>query len=213
MSSTLGRWALEAVYPFRVAIAGFGKKPGGDTVLSMLLDDTDLASAKLEKTLENTYRTFANFDSTDAIDRARKKGSITAVRVFRDDVAMRSLRIRVTPFVSISDAESSVQRVVDNVRFKWGRTPRTLGYVEGVSLPEVSHNIIREIEGTGPRGPEGDRLLAGTIDNFLIGLAFQAEGRVEELWPWDEIVEIAALQARKIRKVLEEGPAYFKLQD
>ncbi|MGH3733683.1 MAG: hypothetical protein ACRDVC_10000 [Acidimicrobiales bacterium] len=171
-------------------------------MLSMLLDDNDLVSADLKTATEHTYRTFAKFDSTDAVDRARANGSITAVRVLRDDVAKRSLRISVIPFVSASDAASSVQRALDNVRFKLGNTATTQSYVEGVSVQEVSHVLIREIIGAGPRGPAGDRLLAGNVDNFLVSIAFQAQGSIDESWPWEEIATITARQARKIRKVL-----------
>jgi hypothetical protein len=193
---------LGALGPFRIAIAGFGRKPGGDTVLSMLLDDNDLASSELKMTSEHVYRTFASLDSTDAIERARKSGSVSAVRVLRDDVVMRSLRIRVTPFVSAGDAESSVARAVENVRVKFRRATGEQRYIEGVDVSDVSHVIVREILGAGPQGPAGDRLLAGAIDNYLICLAFQAQGNVEELWPWDEISEITTQQAHKIRGAL-----------
>jgi hypothetical protein len=152
-------------------------------------------------TMEHTYRTFASLGSSDAINRARKYGSITAVRVLRDPVAMRSLRISVVPFASVSDAQSSVKRAIENIRFKLGSTASTQRDLEDVSVPEVSHVLIREILGAGARGPAGDRLLAGTVDNFLISMSFQAQGSVEESWPLEYITSMATRQARKIREV------------
>jgi hypothetical protein len=202
MSNSWKRTVLGLLAPLRVGFAGLGRKPGGETVLSMLLDETDLASTGITMTTEHTYRTFATFESTVELDRARKDGSITAVRALRNANVMRSLRISVAPFVSASDAESSVLRAVDNVRFKGRRTPSTDRYLEDMSVPGVSHVLVREIIGDGPRGPGGDRLLAGAVDNYLLRLTFQAQGRIDEQWPWEEITSIATQQALKIRKIL-----------
>jgi hypothetical protein len=195
MSNSWKRTVLGLLAPLHVGFAGLGRKPGGETVLSMLLDETDLASTGITMTTEHTYRTVE-------LDRARKDGSITAVRALRNANVMRSLRISVAPFVSASDAESSVLRAVDNVRFKGRRTPSTDRYLEDMSVPGVSHVLVREIIGDGPRGPGGDRLLAGAVDNYLLRLTFQAQGRIDEQWPWEEITSIATQQALKIRKIL-----------
>lgn len=96
---------LGILNPFRAAIAGMGRKPGGERVLSMLLDETELAIEEMNMIGEETYWTFPTFESNDEIERARKNGSISAVRVFRNAEVMRSLRVFVMPFVSASDAD------------------------------------------------------------------------------------------------------------
>ncbi len=204
MSNSWKRSILGILNPFRAAIAGMGRKPGGERVLSMLLDETDLAIEEINMIGEETYRTFATFESNDEIERARKNGSISAVRVFRNAEVMRSLRISVIPFVSASDAESSVRRAVDNTRPKWGRKVVEQRYLDDVSVPGVANVFIREIIGRGPRGPVGDRILSGTVDNYLLVMAFQASASIEESWPWEEITSIATHQGLKIRKVLKD---------
>lgn len=166
MNSPWKRSVLGFLAPFRVGFAGLGPKVGGDAVLSMLLDETDLATAEMKVTAEHTYRTFATYESTDAVDRARKNGSITVVRVLRNAAVTRTLRITVVPFVSATDAELSVQRAVENIRIKVKSASQR--HVDGVSVPGVTHVLIREILGVGPRGPAGDRLLAGQLATIYL---------------------------------------------
>lgn len=203
MSISWKRSVFGLLAPFRMAIAGLGRKPGSEMVLSMLLDEVDLADTELKMTVEQTYRTFASFESNDAIERARKMGSISAVRIFSDATMLRTLRISVTPFVSAFDAESSSRRAVDNLRIKLGSTAITHNYLNDVSVPGISNVFVHEIIGARTRGPVGDRILAGAVDNYLVHMAFQANARIDESWPWDEITSIAAHQGLKIRKVLD----------
>jgi hypothetical protein len=198
MRTSWKRSVLGLLNPFRTAIAGIGQKPGEDDVRRMLLDDFDFSNINFEKKLDHTYRTFASFKSTDAINRARKNGSITAIRIFRDDTKKTSLRIQVTPFVSLNDAVSSVETTIDNFRLKLGRRIEAQNSVEGLIVPEVSGVMVIDILGTGPTGQTGDRILAGAVNNVLLKMSFQADGNIEELWPWGTITEIANRQAQRI---------------
>jgi hypothetical protein len=82
------------------------------------------------------------------------------------------------PFSSVTFTD---QHVVD----------RTLGV-----LPDA---VVYEESFIGPKGPGGNRIVAGTVDHIVLLVSFSALG---EQWAWDEVMSISTAPVGKIREQL-----------
>src|ERR1700722_1417477 len=92
----------------RLVLSSIGPKSGQDLVLAMLLESTDLPDDGWKFEREHTFRTGAGKSATEEIRRARKDGSISARRRFKNAALHRGMWISVSPYASSSDAKSSL---------------------------------------------------------------------------------------------------------
>jgi hypothetical protein len=77
--------------------------------------------------------------------------------------------------------------------------------VETVNVPGIDHLLVRELRIDVLNHPGGNRILFGNVDEIYIRMDFGADGDLEELWPWNEIISIATKQVERVRSVLSEG--------
>jgi hypothetical protein len=183
----------------RIFVGTLGPKPGQDRSLAMLLESTDLPSDDWRVANQRTNRVGAGKAKTDEIRRAKKDGGITAWRCLRSDSARRSLSCSVTPFASPSDAQSSLPDLTSRLVRKPFSKLNVYGQrlIEGEEVPGLSGTMVYEEQFTGPDGHGGTRIVAGAIGKVLFALDFSSLG---DLWPWDDVVSMAAAQRDKIQR-------------
>ncbi|MBF6558086.1 MAG: hypothetical protein IVW52_18420 [Acidimicrobiales bacterium] len=70
------------------------------------------------------------------------------------------------------------------------------GVVEDRVLPGVADTWMFEKSTTGTEGDTSACYVAGTIGRILFITCFSRSGA---LWPWAEVMELARLQAEKVR--------------
>jgi hypothetical protein len=198
------RWRQFAgpLVAIRYAIAGMGPKAGAGIMASMLLNGGDLIGADLKVTYDYTYRTYSGSGPSDAIRRARDIGSITAVRVLRNEEVGRSVATHLTRYASAEDALSRIEPSSQIRLLKPGSKVASNETLSSVNLPGFDGLIVLELQGSNLRNPAGDRIVTGNVGEILVRLTFGAKGDIEELWPWSEIVSLATKQAERVRNVL-----------
>ena len=69
-------------------------------------------------------------------------------------------------------------------------------------MPGASDVAVYEEQYTGPRGPSGARIVVGTVNEILFAMVFGADG---EMWSWDEVISIAALQVQRFGEFFRTG--------
>jgi hypothetical protein len=198
-----GRGFSGMVIVIRLFIGTLGRKPGQDRLLAMLLQSSDLPRGDWRVANQRTHRTGAGRASTNEVRRARKEKSITAWRCIMSDSARRSLSSSVTPYATSSDAESSLRQLIPRLIRKPFSKLNISGerIVDGREVPGLPDALIYEEQTAGPNGPGGTRIVAGTIEKILFVMDFSSLG---ELWPWDEVTSITALQVAKIQSTVSD---------
>jgi hypothetical protein len=202
MNNPLKRLVFSVAAPIRYAIAGIGRKPGSEYMVSMLLSESDLPGANLKDVYNYTYRSFWIFNSSDATRRARDVGSLTAVRILKNEKVGRSLATQVSRFASPEDALSRVEQSTENRLIKPGSTVLSIERVIDIKISTFDGLIVQELLGTSFRRASGERTVAGNVGEIVVRMQFGADGEIEELWSWDEIVSTATIQAERVRRVL-----------
>jgi hypothetical protein len=174
-------------------------------MVSMLVSDVDLPDADLKITYDYTFRTYAFFSSSNEIRRARRMGSISASRVLRNEEIGRSFATLITRYASSQDALARVEPSSEYVLTQPLKRVSSNEPVDNVNVPGFEQLIVRELLGSALNQPIGDRILFGSVGEIFVRMSFGANGDIERLWPWNEIISIATMQVERIRSVLS-GP-------
>jgi hypothetical protein len=205
MNDSLRRFFVPVLGPIQYGLAGIGRKPGAEYVASMLLSDIDLPGTDLKITYDYTFRTHSLFNSSEEIRRARRIGSISASRVLRNEEVGRSLATLITRYASSEDAFSQVGRSSEYVLTQPLKRVVSNEPVSNINVPGFERLIVRELRGSALKQPVGDRLLFGNVEEIFVRMMFGADGEIERLWAWDDIISIATEQAERVRTVLSEA--------
>ena len=184
-------------------LAQLGRKPEKDKSIAVLISADGLPSDGWKVLDQRTWRIGSVGSSTPWGDRAHEAGGIVAWRSFAQGES-RWLWTQVLPYASPEDADSALQALpgpgsfMKNLRSQVQPTaePRLLLDFE---IPNTDGSLAIEQETDGPRGPTASRIAAGRVGSTVFACAFSGV----EPWPWTEVVEIAALQARQIRDELD----------
>ena len=167
----------------------------------MLLETTDLADGPWLARQQRTFRTGAGQPQTDETRRARKNGSITAMRTFRHATDRRTLTCSVIPFAAPSDAQAYVPKIPNRmmrIPFSKFKSYGTCVFPAG-EVSAMAEGLAYEERFAGPKDSGCFRLLAGTVDEIV----FTVQGAaVDGHWEWDELERAAASQVQKVRDIL-----------
>ena len=172
---------------------------------AMLLEPSDLPGHGWTIAEERSWPTGQLDPTSDKSRRALEFGAVTAWRSFEEVESSRSAWVEVVPYATTEDAGVSLRQVP---RFFVGtlRPGERLvaeGVVEGRVLPGVADTWMFEKSTTGTGGDPSARYVGGTIGQILFLTCLSRSGA---MWPWVEVIELARLQAEKVRGAIGMTP-------
>jgi hypothetical protein len=184
-------------------LAQLGRKAGSSVSLAMLLSVDELPTTGWTVKSEATMRPGSMSKSSEIELRAREIGSIDAHRIFRSTDNARTLTVRVVPMASIEDASewvASRQERLINLAVDpfYGSKPQL---VTEIQLPEFGvvggmTSILSDVALPRPG-------YVKEVFGFVAHIAFVVRCVSEsDDWTWDEVLEVATLEGRKIRERL-----------
>jgi hypothetical protein len=177
---------------------------GDDTArrasVAMLLDRPELPGAgQWAIVTERTWRTGTIGASTDVGRRARRAGTFTALRRFRQDSPYRGLFVQALPFASQEDAESMVPRLRGLAMSYPSAIVVEEHALEGHLVPEVANPSVYEVSVVRKQQSSSQKLIAGSVAHVAFVVSGSGFGQG---WLWDDVTEVAMLQSLKIRRAL-----------
>lgn len=165
---------------------------------AMLLEPSDLPGHRWKISEERSWPTGQLDPASEKSRRALEFGGVTAWRSFDEAESSRSAWVEVVPYATAEDAGVSLRQVpkffVGTLRP--GEKLMAEGVVEGRVLPGVADTWMFEKATTGTEGDTSARYVGGTIGRILFITCFSRSGA---MWPWAEVIELARLQAEKVR--------------
>jgi hypothetical protein len=181
-----------------VKIAGFGRQPNKSTSLKMVLDPDELPGANWRLEVQQTLRAHAFKGNEPAFLRAKDLRLTTARRLFKSDFELRSVMIEITPFANVPDAEARIQN--SDTRITKSLKPLTKSFTpqgaESLEFPQIGVvNVFKydlEIKGKTRKSVA----IASAIGKVVMIVTCSGSSNG---WPITEAIEVAELQAAKIR--------------
>jgi hypothetical protein len=176
--------------------AQLGRKPGAERSLSMLPSVSDLPGEGWSLADQQTWRTGRMGRKTDWSARARKLGSVTAIRSFAQMEPSRWLMTQVIPMADEIDAGA----LLTDLPARFIKSSARVTVTDERSVSEVtvagcSATWAHEQHTTGTFGEGMNRLLAGTVGPvvFVVG----ASGPVDS-WSWTGVISMATAVSQRI---------------
>jgi hypothetical protein len=163
--------------------------------LAMLVDHEELPDDAWASVRDVAWRMGAVGIQTEQGHRAWISGAVTAFRLLKDSAKVRRLGIQVLPFASESDAVAAAPHMPMRLLFHDDAAGEWM-IKDGLKIPGVLRPLAFErfTERMGVR--ENQRMVVGSIDR----IAFHVCSHAVDAFDWDEVTQIAELQAEKIRR-------------
>ena len=180
-------------------VGQWGKSADRKRALSLLLSVEDLPPPGWQQLAQRSWRIGVGVRSDGPDVRARKAGAFWGRRSFKQALPARGFFCQLGIFSSSEDAKEVV-----NVH---GRRPPTLTWrgvtllkrveVEGLSVPECNSHVVFEHETLRGEVHGYQRIISASVNSVVFAVAGSAVGPG---FAWEDLVAIAAGQARKIRE-------------
>lgn len=171
-------------------------KAGKNDVLARLLPAADLPRGQWQIVDQRTWRTGTTGSPTPWGDRARRGGSVTAWRSFRDAEAKRWAWIQIAPLASASDAESALSGVADRGLANLRSRVRLVSHADiSLQLFEGASAVwAREQRTEGDGGAGLVLILAAAVGDWLTVICLSGS----PAWNWPSAAALAAHQAGRL---------------
>jgi len=188
----------------RHVFAQLGPKPGSRRSLALLPVASELTGDGWVMIDKRTWRTGWVGNPSDWSRRAKEAGTITAWRSFKQTDTARWLWVEVIPVASAEDSASALQHLL-------AMGLRNLGFQgtvtdehdqAGVAVPGCAASWAHEQRTTGPQGEGVARYVAGTVGAFVL---VSAGSGLADTWPWEELVRVVEISARRILETEAQG--------
>jgi hypothetical protein len=188
--------SLNELSTLELAVTHILYKPAKKSSLAMLLEPEELPAGRswfARKAI--AWRVGAVGSASEPGLRAWASGAVCACRIYCDTSSSCQLFVQVVPYASERDAASGAPNLPLRMQVPLG-TPGEWA-VDSSRLPGVVGALACERVFDGPDGPEKQMVVVGNIGQIAFATGF---GRTNDSQTWDEVLEIAARQAGKIRR-------------
>ena len=173
-------------------------------LFALLLEESELPGWHLA--IERTYPLEGGQD--ERFRRALAAGAMTVHRRFHDIPPAETARlhkppsqkiaITMTPFADGPDAESALRTLLPgSLWHKPSDEIKRQSPVEDREIHALDNAVFYEESFVGDDGECQSRIVAGTVDGVLFGIAFQSW--TSEVWSWEKLENIVEKQVAKIR--------------
>ena len=167
--------------------------------LAMLAAAADLPGPGWEVAEDRTWSTGGLDPTSEKSRRARRAGTVTAWRTFRQRGSVRSAWVEVVPYATGEDAAVSLRQSPRYFTGAGGPDEEVVAehLVEDLGLPGVPDVWMYEKTVRGPDGTRHVRYVAGTVAQVLFIASCSGE---PGQWTWQDVVTLAATQADLVRR-------------
>ncbi len=165
--------------------------------LAMLLAPSDLPGTGWRQLGEGSWRMGMSRRFGSISRRARKSGSCTALRRYRQEDPPRGVFIQIGPWASAEDARTVAGQARSAGGMTWtGVTRLDERQVNDVDVPDLDDSLVWE-----HRNQRGDflgyqRFISGRVENVVLMVSGTSQ---DPGMAWDDLVSIVTSQAEKLR--------------
>jgi hypothetical protein len=172
--------------------------------LGLLLTPAEVLEPGWEQVKERSWRMGMGRRFGKISSRARRSGSFTAIRMYKNGIADCRMWIQVSPYASTADAHTMVTQ---DISLEGHRNPNiqrlSKQVIDDIEVPSLEDVSTWELH-TARDGRTGyQRIVAGRVDSVVIEAACSGP---DSGWPWADVVAVATAQATKIRECLAGDP-------
>ena len=173
-----------------------GKDLRASSVKKLLLA-TEIGPGDWIQIHESAWKTGVGRSAIEEAKRARKAGSISAGRIFRDNATHRYLILQIIPFASPGDAISAVPKLPGLIVPNPNTDVQLVSerQLEVAEIPQLTDGIAIEQTTRGPRGQSSIRFIIAAVNSAAIFVSGSSMG---EIWDWSEVLQVWRNQVSKI---------------
>jgi hypothetical protein len=179
------------------ALGQMGKRHLRQQAVELLLDESELPQGPWIVTANRSWRSGLVGRSTEISRNARRAGTFTALRRFRQETPDRYLFLEVMVLASAEDARLALPQLRERMVMHPGRTLLSERQVEGLEVPGVDRPWLYEMS-VQPKAKKrsSEKLIGASISHVVFAVI--ASG-FDDGWEWRDVTPVASAQAAKIR--------------